>query len=127
MSMDLKLKQRASEYSIRKGASVSVNGLDLTSEEVRTNRASASERVLHRFLEVWQVLFGELKKYARRVLDSQSSNNGEGERRRAPRRDNRRRRARNDSQPTLPSVETHQQRKARSATDLEALEESGGQ
>ncbi|CAB0037853.1 unnamed protein product [Trichogramma brassicae] len=240
MPMDLKLKQRAAEYRIRKGASVSVEGLDMTSEEVCASKTSASERVRHRLIEVWQakwntsekgketfaffpniarrlsynlqldhyvtqlltghgnfayykfihckasshlcacgetedadhvlfdcplrrsqrwalveaakvetgswpctkerlvanqVLFGELKKFARRVLDSRSSNTIRGERRREPRRDNRRRRGGEESQqptlpsvaPTPPSVETRQQRRARSATDLETLEEPEGQ
>ncbi|CAB0033464.1 unnamed protein product [Trichogramma brassicae] len=240
MPMELKLKQRAAEYRIRKGASVSVEGLDMTSEEVCANKASASERVRRRLIEIWQakwnssekgketfaffpniarrlsynleldhyvtqlltghgnfayykfiyckasshlcacgetedadhvlfdcplrrsqrwalveaakvetgswpctkerlvankVLFGELKKFARRALDSRSSNTMRGGRRREPRRDSRRRREGEGSQqptlpsvvPTPPSVETRQQRRARSATDLETLEESGGQ
>ncbi|CAB0043079.1 unnamed protein product [Trichogramma brassicae] len=62
MPMDLKLKQRAAEYRIRKGASVSVEGLDMTSEEVCADRVSASERVRRRLLEIWQAEWNRCEK-----------------------------------------------------------------
>ncbi|KAL7287597.1 hypothetical protein TKK_0018244 [Trichogramma kaykai] len=52
--MDLKLQQRTAECRIRKRASVSVEGLDLTSEEVSANKASAFKRARHSLFEAWQ-------------------------------------------------------------------------